>query len=109
MTDLCAALRLPQPTVSHHLGLMRRSGVLDCRRDGKQIYYCRGQTVALDADGTISLKARGVSIHIEPAAKGVEDAEATRSAAAAAAQQGLASPVDEPESVGAVACVYVLS
>lgn len=74
VTDLCGALCLPQPTVSHHPGLLRRGGVLDCRRDGKQIYYRRGQTVALDADGTVSLKARGLSIHIEPAAKGVADA-----------------------------------
>ena len=36
---LCAALGLPQPTVSHHLGLLRRAGVLRSRRDGKRIYY----------------------------------------------------------------------
>ena len=30
---------LSRPAVSHHLGLMRRSGILTARRAGKHIYY----------------------------------------------------------------------
>lgn len=37
--QLCAKLLLPQPTVSHHLALMRMSGVLSKRRHGKQMIY----------------------------------------------------------------------
>ncbi len=37
--QLCQKLQLPQPTVSHHLGLMRMSGVLIRRRHGKQMIY----------------------------------------------------------------------
>ncbi len=37
--QLCQKLQLPQPTVSHHLGLMRMSGVLRRRRHGKQMIY----------------------------------------------------------------------
>jgi DNA-binding transcriptional ArsR family regulator len=39
VTSLCEALRLPQPTVSHHLGLLRMSNVITGRRDGKQVFY----------------------------------------------------------------------
>ncbi len=39
VTRLCELLKLPQPTVSHHLGLLRRGGLLTSRRDGKSIHY----------------------------------------------------------------------
>ncbi len=36
---LCDALKLPQPTVSHHLALLRMARVVDRKRKGKaQIY-----------------------------------------------------------------------
>jgi DNA-binding transcriptional ArsR family regulator len=36
---LCEELRLPQPTISHHLGVLRINNVVGCRRYGNQIYY----------------------------------------------------------------------
>jgi DNA-binding transcriptional ArsR family regulator len=39
VSSICHALRLPQPTVSHHLGLLRMSNVITGRRDGKQVFY----------------------------------------------------------------------
>jgi DNA-binding transcriptional ArsR family regulator len=36
---LCGELRLPQPTISHHLGLLRLNNVVGSRRLGKQIIY----------------------------------------------------------------------
>lgn len=33
------ALRLPQPTVSRHLAYLRRSGLVDTRRDGLWVHY----------------------------------------------------------------------
>ena len=39
VSNLCEALSLPQPTVSHHLGLLRMSNVITGRRDGKQVFY----------------------------------------------------------------------
>ncbi len=39
VSSLCQALHLPQPTVSHHLGLLRMSNVITGRRDGKQVFY----------------------------------------------------------------------
>ncbi|OPX25325.1 MAG: hypothetical protein B1H04_00025 [Planctomycetales bacterium 4484_123] len=39
VTQLCKTLRLPQPTVSHHLGLLRAHGLVRNRRQGKQVFY----------------------------------------------------------------------
>ena len=39
VTGLCADLRLPQPTVSHHLGLLRMNNVVSNRRRGKEVLY----------------------------------------------------------------------
>ena len=39
VSSLCDELRLPQPTVSHHLGLLRMSNVIGNRRAGKQVFY----------------------------------------------------------------------
>ncbi len=39
VTSLCEELQLPQPTVSHHLGLLRTSNLVINRRVGKQVFY----------------------------------------------------------------------
>ena len=36
---LCRVVEQSQPAVSHHLALLRKSGVLDRRREGKHNYY----------------------------------------------------------------------
>lgn len=39
VSELCRKTRLPQPTVSHHLGLLRSGGLVMNRRAGKEVYY----------------------------------------------------------------------
>jgi DNA-binding transcriptional ArsR family regulator len=39
VTSLCQELELPQPTVSHHLGLLRMNNIVGNRRNGKQVFY----------------------------------------------------------------------
>ena len=39
VTALVKKLRMHQPTVSHHLGLLRRGELVVARRSGKQIFY----------------------------------------------------------------------
>src|SRR4051812_1324281 len=59
VTTLCGELELPQPTVSHHLGLLRTRNIIVNRRAGKQIFYGidgnvrrpDGQTLEITADG----------------------------------------------------------
>lgn len=40
------ALRLPQPTISRHLGYLRRTGLVATRRDGVWMHYRRASTLA---------------------------------------------------------------
>ncbi len=37
--DLANVLSMTKSAVSHQLGKMRNSGVVRCRRDGKEVYY----------------------------------------------------------------------
>jgi len=39
VTDLCERLKQSQPAVSHHLALLRVSGLIEPRREGKHNYY----------------------------------------------------------------------
>ncbi len=42
VNDLCRELKLAQPTVSHHLGLLRMNRVIVNKRSGKQVIYSLG-------------------------------------------------------------------
>jgi DNA-binding transcriptional ArsR family regulator len=37
--DLTPAFDLSQPTISHHLRLLRQAGLIDCERRGTWVYY----------------------------------------------------------------------
>lgn len=59
VTSLCEQLGLPQPTVSHHLGLLRTKNLISNRRHGKQVFY--GLNGAIESNG-----AEGLRINAEP-------------------------------------------
>ncbi|MCH7847821.1 MAG: winged helix-turn-helix transcriptional regulator [Planctomycetes bacterium] len=46
VTALRRKLALPQPTVSHHLALLRSAGLVANRRDGKQVFYSLNRQIA---------------------------------------------------------------
>jgi len=37
--EIAEKLRLTQPNVSHHLGVLKRCGCVKAKREGKNIYY----------------------------------------------------------------------
>ena len=39
VADIVSALRLAQPSVSKHLRVLRHVGLVDARRDGRQMFY----------------------------------------------------------------------
>jgi ArsR family transcriptional regulator len=45
-----------QPTVSHHLQILRQAGLADTRRDGKQIYYTLRQEAIADCCRVIAVR-----------------------------------------------------
>jgi DNA-binding transcriptional ArsR family regulator len=74
---LCAHLDLPQPTVSHHLSLLRSAELVRNRRAGKQVYYALNpQVVArLSTQPGLIIDASGMSLCIQ-AARNLEQRQA---------------------------------
>ena len=61
---LTAELRLPQPTVSHHLAWLRMMDLVSPRRQGKHVFYALGPCVQHDGDGTMTLRAADATVTI---------------------------------------------
>jgi len=64
VTQICEHLGQSQPAVSHHLALLRVSGLVEARRDAKNNYYsiCRDrlrETTALVSELTGRVKRKG--------------------------------------------------
>jgi DNA-binding transcriptional ArsR family regulator len=68
VTSLCDELGLPQPTVSHHLGLLRMRQVIVNRRSGKQVFYGLDGQVKVDGPGSLRIRSNGFTIDITPPA-----------------------------------------
>jgi ArsR family transcriptional regulator len=64
VTSLCEELRLPQPTVSHHLGLLRVNNMIANRRRGKQVFYSLHGAVSLVDDTTLEISAGHLLLRI---------------------------------------------
>ena len=46
--EIVEATDVSQPTVSHHLGILRSAGLVDVRREGKQVFYTLNQARIAD-------------------------------------------------------------
>src|SRR5438067_10766104 len=64
VSSLCEALGLPQPTVSHHLGLLRMNNVIANRRDGKQIFYSLNGSVEQGSGMMLQLGTENFSVGV---------------------------------------------
>lgn len=69
VTALCASLKLPQPTVSHHLGLLRMTNVVGHRRDGKQVIYGLVGRGTTGKTHVLELPVQRLSVRIQPRGK----------------------------------------
>lgn len=63
VSALCEALDLAQPTVSHHLGLLRNAEIVHTRREGKQVHYALNDEMVERVAGGLCLEHLGVSVH----------------------------------------------
>src|SRR5947209_19602799 len=66
VTTLCQQLKLPQPTVSHHLGLLRMSNLIANRRAGKQVYYSLSKQFDPGMNNVLSFQADGYAVQVNP-------------------------------------------
>ncbi len=64
VTSLCEELRLPQPTVSHHLGLLRMSRLIVPRRDGKQVFYSLDAGASAAEESLLAFRAAGLTVRV---------------------------------------------
>ena len=64
VTSLCQELELPQPTVSHHLGLLRMNNLIGNRRDGKQVYYGINGRFQTPGDNALHFAVENYTIQI---------------------------------------------
>jgi ArsR family transcriptional regulator len=49
VNEIVDALHVSQPTVSHHLSILRDAGLVNSRREGKQVFYSLNQEKIADA------------------------------------------------------------
>ena len=67
VTSLCEELGLPQPTVSHHLGLLRMRNLITNRRNGKQVFYgLNGHVESAVAEKGLQILIEEFDIRIAP-------------------------------------------
>lgn len=43
VSDIVARMEVAQPTVSHHLRILRAAGLVNTRREGRQVFYTLNQ------------------------------------------------------------------
>ncbi|OGO09493.1 MAG: hypothetical protein A3K46_00985 [Chloroflexi bacterium RBG_13_60_9] len=53
VTDIVDHMRVTQPTVSHHLAILREAGLVDVRHEGKQTFYRLDQKRIVNCCGVL--------------------------------------------------------
>jgi len=64
VSSLCQELGLPQPTVSHHLGLLRTNNIISNRRRGKQVFYTLSGSVSMYGGLALETSVENFSVRI---------------------------------------------
>jgi ArsR family transcriptional regulator len=54
--DIADAFHLSQPTISHHLNILKSADVVRSRKDGKQVYYSLNQDNIEECCGMLMAK-----------------------------------------------------
>ena len=39
VSEICSEFQVSQPTISHHLHILKKSGLVETRKEGKNIFY----------------------------------------------------------------------
>lgn len=66
VSTLCEELKLPQPTVSHHLGLLRMNNVVGNRRNGKQVFYVLHGATGPNNGTVMEFSVQNLLVHVKP-------------------------------------------
>jgi len=56
VNDIVAAFDVSQPTISHHLNVLKQMGLVTSRREGKQVFYAANQQNVVQCCGLLMAK-----------------------------------------------------
>jgi ArsR family transcriptional regulator len=56
VSDIAKAFDMSQPTVSHHLSVLKQFGLVSSRKDGKQVYYSINRENVVECCGRLFAK-----------------------------------------------------
>ena len=59
VSDIVAAFDMSQPTISHHLSILKRFGLVTTRKDGKQVFYAINRDNVVECCGRLIAKFDG--------------------------------------------------
>ena len=65
VTSLCKELKLAQPTVSHHLGLLRMNRLIINKRKGKEVIYSLVASTSKVSGGKLKVTLDPYSVTVE--------------------------------------------
>lgn len=60
VTDICEVFKVTQPTISHHLQILRNCDLVETRKEGKMVYYCINKEVINNVFGDVITRFRVV-------------------------------------------------
>jgi ArsR family transcriptional regulator len=56
VSDICEEFNLSQPSISHHLAVLKQFQLVNSRKDGKQVYYELNQEHLTQCCGNLMMK-----------------------------------------------------
>jgi len=56
VSDVVAAFNMSQPTISHHLHILKRFGLVTSRKEGKQVFYAIDRDKVIECCGKLFAK-----------------------------------------------------
>jgi ArsR family transcriptional regulator len=56
VSDIVDAFDMSQPTISHHLGILRQFNLVSSRREGKQVFYALNRDNVVECCGKLIAK-----------------------------------------------------
>ena len=63
VSEICRNFKMQQPSVSHHLGILKRAGLIEGRKEGKEVYYSINKYYMADCFGNFFSRLELVISH----------------------------------------------
>ena len=62
VTDICKHFNMTQPSISHHLDILKRAGLVKYEKKGKEVYYSNNCCCCIQVDCSDFFKDMGIAI-----------------------------------------------